>query len=202
MPVNNPEIVYFSNFFTSVGHVYIAKSTNGVCHISFPNTTENKFQPPFLKDKFVELERNDLLQSFLKDISPYSKHTGASVKLQRNNSLLKYEIGILKAYFKGKQVVFDFPLDLRHGTPFQKKVWGKLLEIPYGECRSYKWIAEQIGYPRAARAVGMANNKNPLPPVIPCHRVIGSNGELIGYASGLHIKKQLLEMEYNTISEK
>ena len=85
------------------------------------------------------------------------------------------------------------------GTPFQKKVWDKLLEIPYGVCRSYKWVAEEIGCPRAARAVGMANNRNPLPPVVPCHRVIGSDGKLTGYASGLHIKKQLLEMEYNTI---
>ena len=175
MPVNNPELVYFSNFFTSVGHVYIAKSTNGVCHISFPHTTENKFQPPFLKDKFVELERND--------------------------SLLKYETDILKEYFKGEKVTFDFALDLSSGSTFQRKVWRKLLEIPYGECRSYKWVAEQIECPGAARAVGLANNKNPLPPVIPCHRVIGSNGELVGYASGLHIKKQLLEMEYNTINE-
>ncbi len=73
------------------------------------------------------------------------------------------------------------------------------MEIPYGECRSYKWVAEQIGQPRAARAVGMANNKNLLAPVIPCHRVIGSNGALTGYASGIHIKRQLLEMEYNAV---
>ena len=90
---------------------------------------------------------------------------------------------------------------MNQGTPFQRMVWEKLLEIPYGKCRTYKWVAEQIGYPRAARAVGMANNKNPLPPVVPCHRVIGSDGKLTGYASGLHIKKHLLEMEYNTISK-
>ncbi|MBM4056601.1 MAG: methylated-DNA--[protein]-cysteine S-methyltransferase [Planctomycetes bacterium] len=117
------------------------------------------------------------------------------MNIQRNDSLLKYEIDLLKAYFQGKQVDFDFPLDLSSGTPFQIMVWNKLREIPYGKCRSYKWVAEQIKNPRAARAVGMANNKNPLPPVIPCHRVIGSDGSLTGYASGLHIKKYLLEME-------
>ncbi len=175
VPTNNPEVIYFSSFFTSIGHVYIAKSAKGVCYISFPHTTKNNFQLPFLKNKFIALEKNDLL--------------------------LKYEIEILKEYFKSKKVTFDFALDLRHGSVFQKKVWKKLLEIPYGECQSYKWVAEQIGYPGAARAVGLANNKNPLPPVIPCHRVIGSNGKLVGYASGLHIKKQLLEMEYNTVNE-
>lgn len=124
----------------------------------------------------------------------------ASINFQRNDSLLKHEIDLLQAYFKGKQVDFYFPLDLSSGTTFQKRVWEKLRKIPYGECRSYGWVAEQIGNPRAARAVGMANNKNPLPPAIPCHRVIGSDGTLTGYASGLHIKKYLLEMEYNTIS--
>ncbi|MCR4321953.1 MAG: methylated-DNA--[protein]-cysteine S-methyltransferase [Candidatus Brocadiaceae bacterium] len=106
----------------------------------------------------------------------------------------------MKQYFQGKQVDFDFPLDLSSGTTFQKMVWEKLREIPYGESRSYKWVAEQIKHPLAARAVGMANNKNPLPPVIPCHRVIGSNGSLTGYASGLHIKKYLIEMEKRILS--
>jgi len=124
-----------------------------------------------------------------------SVYGNTRLNIQRNDSLLKHEIDLLKAYFKGKQVDFDFPLDLSSGTTFQKTVWEKLREIPYGECRSYAWVAEQIGNPRAARAVGMANNKNPLPPVIPCHRVIGSDGSLTGYASGLYIKQYLLEME-------
>ncbi|MBM4056598.1 MAG: methylated-DNA--[protein]-cysteine S-methyltransferase [Planctomycetes bacterium] len=134
----------------------------------------------------------ELLQN---NILSHSVLRRTRLNIQRNDSLLKYEIDLLKAYFKGKQVDFDFPLDLSSGTPFQIMVWNKLREIPYGECRSYKWVAEQIKNPRAARAVGMANNKNPLPPVIPCHRVIGSDGSLTGYASGLHIKKYLLEME-------
>src|SRR3989304_6441231 len=132
------------------------------------------------------LQNNKLLRSI---------HGNIRINIQRTDSLLKYEIDLLKSYFKGKQVDFDFPLDLGGGTPFQILVWNKLREIPYGECRSYGWVAEQIGDPHSARAVGMANNKNPLAPVIPCHRVIGSNGSLTGYASGLHIKKYLLEME-------
>ena len=123
-----------------------------------------------------------------KSLPVQSVHGRTRINIQRNDLLLKYEVDLLKAYFQGEQVDFDFPLDLSSGTPFQIMVWEKLREIPYGECRSYKWVAEQIGNPRAARAVGMANNKNPLPPVIPCHRVIGSNGSLTGYASGLHVK--------------
>ena len=181
--LNNPEILYFSSFLTPLGYVYIAKSAHGICQISFPYSTEK-----------------DIVHFFQKGTSPFSKHGMASINFQRNDSLLKHEIDLLQAYFKGKQVDFDFPLDLSSGTTFQKRVWEKLRKIPYGECRSYGWVAEQIGNPHSARAVGMANNKNPLPPVIPCHRVIGSDGTLTGYASGLHIKKYLLEMEYNTIS--
>ena len=176
--LNNPEILYFSSFLTPLGYVYIAKSTQGVCQISFPYTKENDI---------VRLVQNNNLSR--------SMNGRTRINIQRYDSHLKYEIDLLQAYFKGKQVDFDFPLNLCSGTPFQIMVWNKLREIPYGECRSYKWVAEQIGNPRAARAVGMANNKNPLPPVIPCHRVIGSDGTLTGYASGLHIKKYLIEME-------
>ncbi len=100
----------------------------------------------------------------------------------------------LAEYFQGKRKSFDFPCRLE-GTAFQKKVWQALLEIPYGETRSYKDIAIAVGNPGACRAVGMANNKNPLAIAVPCHRVIGSNGELTGYAGGLEIKKALLDME-------
>ncbi len=106
----------------------------------------------------------------------------------------------LEEYFQGKRSQFDFPC-CPEGTAFQKKVWQTLLEIPYGETRSYKDIAAAIGQPKACRAVGMANNKNPIALAIPCHRVIGSKGELTGYAGGLEIKKQLLDME-KTYSKK
>ncbi len=100
----------------------------------------------------------------------------------------------LDEYFAGKRKTFDLRLNPK-GTPFQKKVWAALCEIPYGKTASYKEIAQAVGNPDAARAVGMACNKNPIAIVIPCHRVVGSNGALTGYASGLDRKKQLLEFE-------
>lgn len=100
----------------------------------------------------------------------------------------------LDAYFAGTRREFDFPCRLR-GTPFQEKVWAALRQIPYGETRSYRDIAEAIGHPRAFRAVGMANHANPILIAIPCHRVIGADGSLVGYGGGLAMKKALLALE-------
>lgn len=100
----------------------------------------------------------------------------------------------LDEYFQGKRTTFSLPFKLT-GTPFQLAVWKELQNIPYGQTTSYKEIAQKINKPKAYRAVGMANNKNPLPIIIPCHRVIGSNGKLIGYAGGLNLKNYLLELE-------
>ena len=104
----------------------------------------------------------------------------------------------LQEYFAGKRRVFDLPLE-PHGTTFQKQVWQALQEIPYGETRSYREIAESIGNPKAYRAVGSANNKNPIHIVIPCHRVIGSNGAPIGYAAGVQVKEFLLDLEQQNL---
>lgn len=104
----------------------------------------------------------------------------------------------LNEYFNQTRKIFDLPLHLE-GTTFQKKVWNELCKIPYAQTRSYKDIAISIGNPKAARAVGMANNKNPIAIIIPCHRVIGSNGSLVGYASGLERKKALLNIEKDAI---
>lgn len=101
----------------------------------------------------------------------------------------------LNEYFLGIRREFDIPLSI-HGTDFQKRVWNALRNIPYGETRSYGDIALAIGNPRACRAVGMANNRNRIMIVIPCHRVIGSDGSLVGYGGGLDIKKKLLEIEH------
>jgi len=90
--------------------------------------------------------------------------------------------------------MFDFKYDLQ-GTDFQKKVWHALEQIPYGETRSYKDIATAIGNAKASRAVGMANNRNPITIAVPCHRVIGSSGKLVGYAGGLEMKEKVLELE-------
>lgn len=100
----------------------------------------------------------------------------------------------LTEYFAGKRKTFDLPLSPK-GTLFQQKVWAALQTIPYGETRSYKQVAELIGNPKACRAVGLANNKNPIILVIPCHRVIGANGKLVGYACGLDVKEKLLTLE-------
>jgi O-6-methylguanine DNA methyltransferase len=100
----------------------------------------------------------------------------------------------LKAYFAGKRREFSFALDLR-GTDFQTACWRALLAIPYGETRSYAAIARAVGNPNAFRAVGMANNRNPIAIVVPCHRVIRSDGTLCGYGGGLDVKRKLLELE-------
>jgi methylated-DNA-[protein]-cysteine S-methyltransferase len=100
----------------------------------------------------------------------------------------------LEAYFAGNLKIFTIPL-LLIGTEFQKTVWRHLQEIPYGETRTYQQIATMCGNPKACRAVGFANNQNPISIVIPCHRVIGANGKLVGYAGGLDIKQFLLEIE-------
>ena len=100
----------------------------------------------------------------------------------------------LDEYFRGERKTFDLPLAPK-GTDFQKKVWNALKEIPYGETRTYGEIAAAVGNPKAARAVGMANNKNPIGIIIPCHRVVGVDGKLVGYAGGMDKKEWLLQLE-------
>ena len=100
----------------------------------------------------------------------------------------------LSEYLLGERKRFDLPLNPQ-GTVFQQQVWKALCDIPYGETRSYKQIAEAIGNPKAVRAVGMANNRNPLLIVVPCHRVVGANGKLVGYAAGIEKKEFLLKLE-------
>ena len=100
----------------------------------------------------------------------------------------------LEEYFAGKRSVFSVPLDMR-GTPFQKQVWEALQDIPFGETRSYGQLANQLGKPSAARAVGAANGRNPVSIIVPCHRVLGSSGKLTGFAGGLDAKTYLLTLE-------
>ena len=97
-------------------------------------------------------------------------------------------------YFSKKRKSFDIPIKLE-GTEFQKRVWDALIQIPYGKTCTYKDIAEKIGNPKACRAVGGANNKNPIMIIVPCHRVIGKNGDLVGYAGGIEVKQKLLDLE-------
>lgn len=117
---------------------------------------------------------------------------------ERETPLLSSARSQLSEYFSGQRKSFDLPLR-PEGTPFQQRVWQALLTIPYGETRSYAYIGELAGSPRGFRAVGMANHNNPIPIIIPCHRVIGKNGGLTGYAGGLHIKVRLLDLEASSI---
>jgi methylated-DNA-[protein]-cysteine S-methyltransferase len=107
----------------------------------------------------------------------------------------------LKEYFQGQRKSFSLKLDLI-GTRFQNEVWQALLKIPFGETRSYGQLARLLGNPRAMRAVGAANGKNPISIIVPCHRVIGASGKLIGFAGGLKIKALLLQLEGNTIHKR
>ena len=114
--------------------------------------------------------------------------------IEQETPLIKEAYRQLSEYLKGERKGFDLPLLIK-GTTFQQQVWKALLEIPYGETRSYKQIAVAIGNPKAVRAVGMANNRNPLLIVVPCHRVIGANGKLVGYGAGIEKKEFLLRLE-------
>lgn len=103
-------------------------------------------------------------------------------------------------YLSGQRREFDFPYSL-HGTPFQEKVWQALRAIPYGETRTYGQIAAAVGSPKACRAVGMANHQNPILLAVPCHRVIGASGKLVGYGAGLDMKEALLALEKSVLEQ-
>lgn len=116
------------------------------------------------------------------------------LELKTNHPIFIESIQQLTEYFSGKRKKFRIPLD-PVGTPFQKKVWTALREIPFGSTKSYGEIAKQIGHPQASRAVGAANGRNPISIIVPCHRVIGANGKLTGFAGGLKAKEYLLTGE-------
>lgn len=111
-----------------------------------------------------------------------------------NQEAFPAAVSQLDAYFAGELVEFDLELDMQ-GTDFQQRVWKALQTIPYGDTRSYGELAQQIGTPSAARAVGLANGRNPVSIIVPCHRVIGASGRLVGYGGGLERKQALLELE-------
>lgn len=122
------------------------------------------------------------------------KKVGGTKSINVSEQILQRTSRQLEQYFAGKRMRFDIPLDIK-GTLFQQKVWKALLSIPYGTTRSYQDIANVIGSPRAVRAIGGANHRNPLPIIIPCHRVIGINGALTGYRGGIEKKLVLLSLE-------
>ncbi len=160
--------IYYSSFESPwLKKVFVASTEKGVCMVDF--LTPEK--------------------SFLKELK--RRFRGEIVHDDRKNENILFQ---LKKYLEGKLHRFDCKLDLQ-GTHFQKKVWLALRRIPYGETRSYQEIARMIGHPRAFRAVGNANGANPVPLIIPCHRVIESHGGLGGFGHGLRLKKELLDFE-------
>lgn len=124
----------------------------------------------------------------------FDKNIDRSKYIEAKTPLTEEAIKQINEYFEGKRKEFDLPLRLE-GTEFQKSAWNALLAIPYGETRSYKDIAKTVGNEKAVRAVGMANNRNPISIIVPCHRVIGSDGKLVGYGGGMEAKEMLLALE-------
>ena len=137
----------------------------------------------------LKIGYTDTAVTLLKKVDCIDEHNNPS----KMSDLAFLEI---KQYLNGKRKSFNFIYELE-GTEFQKKVWAELCNIPYGETRTYKEIAIAVGNPKGSRAVGMANNKNPISITVPCHRVIGANGMLVGYAGGVQMKKALLDLEKN-----
>lgn len=146
----------------------------------------------FKNSQYIEEKHSQKTKIAIKNI--YNTH-GKFIHIEYGQPDVIIEcINQLSQYFQGERKEFDIPLSL-NGTNFQKTVWAELEKIPYGETRSYGEIARLINNPKAFRAVGMANNKNPIQIIIPCHRVIGSDGKMTGYAAGLDIKQKLLKLE-------
>jgi O-6-methylguanine DNA methyltransferase len=162
------ENIYYSSFDSVLlEKVFVASTERGVCFVDFVRTEK----------------------AFLKRLK--ERFPGRIVRDDRKN---RNVLDQLKKYLKGELREFDCKLEFR-GTPFQKKVWSALARIPYGRTRSYRDIARAIGHPKAFRAVGNANGRNSVPLIIPCHRVIESNGGLGGFGHGIKVKKRLLEFE-------
>ena len=160
--------IKYTSLDSPIGKIFIATTSKGILEISVSKKDEKAFAA-YLRKKYKT--------EVIKDLSS-------------TNKIIKD----IKEYLKGSSVKPPCRFDLK-GTGFQKRVWGALLRIPYGETRTYKDIARVIGNPRVSRAVGSACARNPIPILIPCHRVIASDGGLGGYSGGIEIKKRLLKIE-------
>lgn len=163
--------IYYEMYDSLIGKLIIAVEEEALLGIIFRG------------QEYIKNQENEIL--FQKN--RHRMHRGETPFMQRVHSQLE-------EYFCGRRRKFEIPCKLS-GTIFQKKVWKALDNIPYGETRSYRDIAEAVDSPKSCRAVGMANHNNPIPIIIPCHRVIGANGKMVGYGGGLEIKKTLLDLE-------
>jgi O-6-methylguanine DNA methyltransferase len=162
-------VVYYTLIASLFGRIGIASTPSGICRISLNAAG----QPTFRK----KIERDYRCSAIRRDRHFTDLVTG------------------MRAYFSGHPVRFNAKIDLLEGTPFQKKVWQFLRRIPYGQTRSYQALARDIGHPKSFRAVGGACGNNPIAVLIPCHRVINTDGKLGGFTGGLRIKRQLLALE-------
>ncbi|KPJ65622.1 hypothetical protein AMJ44_09820 [candidate division WOR-1 bacterium DG_54_3] len=159
----------YSIFNTLLGHMGVVASTKGLHMIILPRKSEREIKE-FLEEHYaLELHRDE------------KRLAGIARKI--------------KGYLNGKMVTFREDLDVGGATPFEMRVWDTVYGIPYGEVRSYAWVAEQVGNPKEVRAVGQALKRNRLPIIIPCHRVINKSGDLGGFAGGVDLKRKLLKIE-------
>jgi len=173
------ETLHFTTLASSVGPLFLAASNRGLVALEFE----------------VRLPGQQTIRANPRDLRAEDECTRKNgIRLEESSCVMRPYAKELEEYFAGKRREFNFPLDLR-GTEFQLACWRALLAIPYGETRTYAQIARAVGKPNAFRAVGMANNRNPVAIVVPCHRVIASDGTLCGYGGGLDVKRKLLELE-------
>jgi O-6-methylguanine DNA methyltransferase len=168
------EALHTTTMMSAIGPLFLAASSHGLVALEFD----------------ARLPGQQSIRPNPRDLREERKGLTFEESARTMNSYVSQ----MEEYFAGKRREFSFPLDLR-GTDFQVACWRALLAIPYGETRSYADIARAVSKPNAFRAVGMANNRNPIAIVVPCHRVIASNGGLCGYGGGLEVKRKLLELE-------
>jgi len=173
------ETLYSTTMQSPVGPLFLAASGRGLVALEFD----------------ARLPGQQTIRPNPRDLRTENARSNASnTRFEESRVLMRPCVVQMGEYFAGRRRAFDFSLDLR-GTAFQLACWRALLAIPYGETRTYADIARAVGKPHAFRAVGMANNRNPIAIVVPCHRVIASDGTLCGYGGGLDIKRKLLELE-------
>jgi len=170
------ETLHCTTMHSAIGPLFLASSAEGLVALEFDARLPGQQS---IRPSPRDLRREKEKKAFTFQDSPH---------------LLRPYVSELEEYFAGQRREFTFSLDLR-GTDFQRACWRALLAIPYGETRTYADIARAVGKPNAFRAVGMANNRNPIAIVVPCHRVIASDGTLCGYGGGLDVKRKLLELE-------
>ncbi len=169
-------------FKTPFGWAGVEASTRGVSRIILPKKEKKTVEAEMLRGKGpCSCQRLAGLRQNTPDIF--------------DPAILKKAVMLLQSYFTGERISFDIPVDTRYYTPFQQAVWRATASIPYGETRSYGWVAKEIGNPKSMRAVGQALGANPVPVIIPCHRVLRSSGALGGFGSGLPMKRKLLALE-------